>query len=81
MRKIEFEVPTDVFGEFTVKLAQTGLDNSVLGKNDDDEIEIVVYYEKDEASEIDELEEYLEALKDALAEQEEEEEEEEEDDN
>lgn len=80
MRKIEFEVPADVFGDFTVKLAETGLDNCVLGKNEDDEIEIVVYYEKDEASEIDELEEYLETLKDELAEQQDEEEEEEEDD-
>ena len=25
MRKIEFEVPTEVFGDFTEKLAETGL--------------------------------------------------------
>ena len=74
MRKIEFEVPTEVFGDFTEKLEETGLKNCVLGRNEDDEIEIEVYYEKEEASEIDQLEEYLEELKDTLSEEEEEEE-------
>lgn len=73
MRKAEFEVPAEVFGDFTEKLAGTGLDNRVLGKTEDDEIEIEVYYEKADAGIIDELEEYLEEL---IGESEEEEEEE-----
>ncbi len=82
MRKVEFEVPTEVFGDFTEKLEKTGLDNRVLGKNEDDEIEIEVYYEKDDVKTIDELEEFLEGLKEELTgtEQEKEEEEEDEDD-
>ncbi len=80
MRKIEFEVPTEVFGDFTEKLAQTGLDNRVLGKNEDDEIEIEVYYDKTDASIIDELEEHLEELKENIEEEGEEEEEQEDED-
>lgn len=78
MRKAEFEVPAEIFGDFTEKLTETGLDNKVLGKNGDDEIEIEVYYEKSEAKVIDELEEHLDDLK---REYYGEEEEEEEDDN
>jgi hypothetical protein len=77
MRKIEFEVPAEVFGDFTEKLAETGLDNRVLGKNEDDEIEIEVSYEKDEAELIDDLEEHLETLIDELEESREQEEDEE----
>lgn len=77
MRKVEFEVPSAVFGDFTEKLAETGLDNRVLGKNDDDEIEIEVYYDKEDADVIDELEEFLEELIEGLDEEEEEEEEDE----
>lgn len=74
MRKIEFEVPSEVFGDFTEKLAETRLDNRVLGKNEDDEIEIEVHYEKSEAGLIDELEEHLTDLKNELYGEEEEEE-------
>lgn len=77
MRKIEFEVPSEVFGGFTEKLAETGLDNRVLGRNEDDEIEIEVNYEKSDAGLIDELEEHL---RDLITELDGEEEEEEEDD-
>lgn len=76
MRKIEFEVPSEVFGDFTEKLAETGLDNRVLGRNEDDEIEIEVNYEKSDAGLIDELEEHLHDLKTELESEEEEEEEE-----
>jgi hypothetical protein len=76
MRKAEFEVPSEIFGDFVEKLTATGLDNTVLGRNEDDEIEIEVYYEKSEAGQIDKLEEYLEELIDDLDENEEEEEEE-----
>lgn len=73
MRKVEFEVPAEIFGDFTEKLTETGLDNRVLGKNEDGEIEIEVYYEKDDAGEIDDLEEHLQTLKDGLESEEEEE--------
>lgn len=66
MRKIEFEVPTEVFGDFAEKLAESDLDNRVLGRNEDDEIEIEVYYEKSEARLVDDLEEYVEELKEQL---------------
>jgi len=62
MRKIELEVPLETFGEFTDKLTETGLDNRVLGRNEDDEIEIEVHYEKSEIRLIDNLEEHLEEL-------------------
>ena len=67
MRKVEFEVPSEVFGDFSEKLAETGLDNRVLGRNEDDEIEVVVYYDKSDAGVIDELEEHLEELKENLS--------------
>ena len=67
MRKVEFEVPSEVFGDFSEKLAETGLDNRVLGRNEDDEIEVEVYYDKSDAGVIDELEEHLEDLKENLS--------------
>lgn len=81
MRKVELEVPTEVFGDFTEKLAETGLDNRVTGRTEDDEIEIEVYYEKEDSEVIDELEEYLDGLVQGLYEEESEEEEEEEDED
>lgn len=75
MRKVEFEVPSEIFGDFSEKLAETGLDNRVLGRNEDDEIEVEVYYDKSDAGVIDELEEHLEELKENLSGEEEEEEE------
>lgn len=75
MRKAEFEVPAEIFGDFTEKLTETGLDNRVLGRNEDDEIEIEVYYEKDDASLIDELEEHLEELIENIEEEDDEEDE------
>lgn len=74
MRKIEFEVPSEVLGDFTEKLSETGLDNRIVGRNEDDEIEIEVYYEKADAGLIDELEDHLEDLKSELEEEEDEEE-------
>lgn len=67
MRKVEFEVPSEIFGDFTEKLAETGLDNRVFGRNEDDEIVIEVYYDKSDAKVIDELEEHLEELKENLS--------------
>ena len=74
MRKIEFEVPTEVIGDFTERLAETSLDNRILGKNGEDEIRLEVFYEKSDAGLIDELEEHLEDLKRGLYGEEEEEE-------
>lgn len=76
MRKVELEVPAKVFGDFAEKLEETGLNNRILGKNEDDEIEIEVYYDREDAGLIDELEEYLEELKEELSGTEEEEEDE-----
>lgn len=66
MRKAEFEVPAEVFGDFVEKLTELDLNNRVLGRNEDNEIEIVVSYDKEEADKIDELEEHLEELIDNL---------------
>lgn len=80
MRKAMFEVPSEVIGEFTEKLTDLELENSIVGKNDDDEIEVEVLYEKSESKEVDELESFLEKLKDGI-EDDDEEEEEDEDEN
>ena len=71
-----FEVPSEVVGEFTEKLTDLELENSIVGKNDNDEIEIEVLYEKNESKQVDELEAFLEELKENL-----EDDDEEEDDN
>jgi hypothetical protein len=76
MRKAMFEVPSEVVGEFTEKLTDLELENSIVGKNDNDEIEIEVLYEKNESKQVDELEAFLEELKENL-----EDDDEEEDDN
>ncbi len=78
MRKILFEVPVEVIGEFTKKMTELELENSIVGHNEDDEIEVEVLYEKSEAEEVDELEEFLSGLIESLEEEEDEEEEEEE---
>lgn len=78
MRTIKFEVPSEVIGEFTEKLTELGLENSLVGKTEDDEIEVEVLYEKSEADKVDELEEFLEELIDGIEEEGEQEEEEDE---
>lgn len=79
MRKAHFEVPAEVIGDFTDKMTELELRNTVLGRNEYDEIEIEVLYDKEEASDVDELESYLEELIDQLPEEEEGEEEEDQD--
>lgn len=81
MRRVEFDVPAEIFGDFTEKLIETGLSNSVLGRNEDDEIEVAVYYEKNESDLVDELEEYLNKISEEYYNSEEEEEEESEDED
>ena len=44
MRKVNFEVPSEVIGDFTEKLTELELENSIVGKTEDDEIEIEVTY-------------------------------------
>lgn len=78
MRRITLDVPSEVLGEFTEKMLELELENSIVGRTEEDEIEIEVLYEKEEAKKIDELEEHLEKLIDEL---EDEEEDEEDDDN
>ena len=72
MRKAEFEVPAEVFGDFAEKLTELDLDNRVLGRNEDDEIEIEVSYSKEEAGLVDKLEDFLEELIENLEEEDEE---------
>lgn len=69
MRKIEFEVPAEVFGDFAEKLTELELDNRVLGRNEDDEIEIEVSYSKEEGVLVDKLEDFLEELIENLEEE------------
>lgn len=78
MRKISFEVPSEVMGDFTEKLTDLELENSIVGKTENDEIEVEVYYDKSESKQVDELEEYLDELKESLEEEDSEEEEEDE---
>ena len=78
MRRITLDVPSEVLGEFTEKMLELELENSIVGRTEEDEIEIEVLYEKEEAKKVDELEEHLEKLIDGL---EDEEEDEEDDDN
>lgn len=83
MRKILLEVPAELVQDFTEKLTNLELENSIIGKNEEDEIEVEVYYDKSESGKVDELEEYLEEIKEQyyqeLEEDDEEEEEEDED--
>jgi hypothetical protein len=62
MKKFEFQVPEKLFGDFTGKLETMVLRNQVLGRNEDNEIEIEVYYENSENKKIDDLEKYLNEL-------------------
>lgn len=75
MRKATFEVPSDLMGDFTEKLTELELTNSIIGTTEDDEIQVEVYYEKDESDAVDELETFLEELKEKECDEEEEEEE------
>lgn len=69
MRKAIFVVPSEVIGEFTEKLTDLELENSIVGKADEDEIEIEVLYEKNESKQVDELETFLEELKNGIEEE------------
>ena len=85
MRKILLEVPAELMQDFTEKLTNLELENSICGKNEEDEIIVEVYFYKTESGKVDELEEYLEEIKEQyyqeLEEEDEEDEEEEEDED
>ena len=66
MRTASFEVPAEVIGDFTDKLTELELENSIVGRTQDDEIEVLVNYEKEDSQKIDELEAYLEELTEDL---------------
>lgn len=68
MRTIRFEVSTDIITEFSQKLTELDLDNSIIGVTEDDEVEIEIQYEKSESDEVDELEEYFEELVESIEE-------------
>lgn len=59
MRTATFEVPPDIFGDFTEKLTELELSNTITGRTEDGEIMVKVQYEKDESDQVDELEEHL----------------------
>jgi len=50
-----------VIGEFSEKLTDLELENSIIGRNDEG-IEIQVQYQRDESNVVEELEEFLETL-------------------
>ena len=62
MRKVEFNVPTEVITEFAEELTNRDVSNSIIGTTEDDEIIIEVEYEKSESDAVDELEAILEKL-------------------
>jgi hypothetical protein len=76
MRTIEFEVPAELMTDFTEKMTELELTNTVTGTTHDGEIIVKVSYEKSETDVVVELEEYLEELIEGTSEHEEEEEDE-----
>lgn len=79
MRTAQFEVPAEIMADFSEKLNELELQNSIEGKTEDGDILVEVYYSRDEAGAVDELEEYLESLVDDLEDEEEEDDEEDKD--
>lgn len=57
-----FEVPTEVIGQFIEKLTELDLENSIVGKTGNEDIEINVRYEKNQYQQVDELETLLATL-------------------
>jgi Ran GTPase-activating protein (RanGAP) involved in mRNA processing and transport len=69
-RTITLGVPPELIGDFTEKLIELELENSITGKNDNEEILVEIFYEKAETPQIDELEAFLEEQKAELEEDE-----------
>jgi len=66
MRKCEFIVPQEAMTEFAEAMADRELNNTVTGTTDEGEIIIEVAYDRDEADEVDALEEILDKLQEQL---------------
>ncbi len=62
-RKIIFTVPTDVLAEFAGEIVDRGLQAVIAGANEDGDILLEIEFEKEETSEVDKLEDYLEKIK------------------
>lgn len=62
MRKAEFYVPKEAMPEFALELSNRRLENSIGGVTEENEIVVEVEYDRDEESEIDELEDFLEEV-------------------
>jgi hypothetical protein len=75
MRTAHFEIPEHMMSRFAEELISRRLDNTITGVTRDEEIEIEVDYDRNEAAQVDELEALLEQW---IEEDEKEEEEEEE---
>ncbi|MBI4931841.1 MAG: hypothetical protein HY841_13850 [Bacteroidetes bacterium] len=62
MRKVEFNVPSEVMVEFAEELVNRNLNNSIIGSNEDGEVIIEVEYDKNESGDVDALEDLLDDL-------------------
>lgn len=62
MRKVEFYVPAEVMAAFADELTERNLSNEITGRTEDGEVVIEVSYARDEADQVDELEDALEKL-------------------
>jgi hypothetical protein len=62
-RKAEFSVPTDLLTEFVEEMTTRSLKATITGTNEEEDVLLELEYEKDETSEVDELEKFLERLK------------------
>lgn len=80
MRTAQFEVPAQVMADFSEKLNDLQLENSIEGKTEDGDILVEVYYSKEEADEVDELEDYLDTLIGEMEDEDQEEDEDEQED-
>lgn len=62
-RKAEFSVPTDLLTEFVEEMTTRSLKATITGTNEEEDVLLELEYEKDETSEVDDLEKFLERLK------------------
>ena len=69
MRKAEFEVPSEVMAKFADEMSGRGLDNTVTGTTEDGEILVEVIYDKEESESVDELETFLDELREQIEEE------------
>ena len=75
MRKAEFAVPSEVMVEFAGEMSGRGLDNTVTGTTEDGEILVEVIYDKEESESVDDLETFLDELREQIDEEDEDDEE------